>query len=239
MGAVLDHAVITSEPIRKADYGGWHGLDEHRSRNHAEEAIARHFGAVEQQLLEFHRRHQVEVIFVGGREETVKSFLGSLSDPIQQLVADTFVIDVHTATAAAVAATAAELEERYERRTELESIEATFDLARVGGLATIGLADTIAAINLSAVDYLLVQSGVVDPGWACPACGFLSVIGPDCAGCGGVSELKADILELIVARARAQRATIEHVTVPSGLQEHRVAARVRFRPMSSGAAETP
>jgi hypothetical protein len=236
MGGILDHAMVTSEPIRKSDYAGWHGLDEHRSRNHAEETVARHFRSVEERLLELHDKHRLDVVFAGGREETVKAFLGYLSEPTQRLVADTFVVDVHTATPATLAATTDELEERYERRLEIELVETTIDTARAGGLAVMGLEETIAAVNLGAVDHLIVQGSGTNAGWACPACGWLSSSGPDCGGCGGQADQVTDVLELVVARARHQGAAVEHVRIPTELEEHRVAARLRFHPIANGVA---
>jgi hypothetical protein len=236
MGDILDHAVVTTEPIRKSDYAGWHGLDEHRSRNHAEETVARHFRTVEERLLDLHDKHRLDAVFAGGREETVKAFLGYLSEPTQRLVADTFVVDVHTATPATLAAITAELEERYEQRLEMELVETTIDTARAGGLAVIGLADTIAAVNLGAVGHLIVQGAGMNAGWACPTCGWLSSSGPDCGGCGGQADPVTDILELVVARARDQGATVEHVMIPTELEQHRVGARLRFHPMAAAAA---
>jgi peptide subunit release factor 1 (eRF1) len=228
MGEVRAHEVESSEPIRKSDYGGFQGVDEHNTRNRSQEMHAKHFKAVSERLTRLHETHHLELIFVGGREETVAAFIRQLHDIVRGLVADTFTIDIHTATAASVHAVSNELEEKYEQMSERELVSSTLDLARAGGPAVVGLADTLAAANFEAIEVLLVAGNEMIPGWVCGTCGGLGSSGPACTFCGEPAHEVLDLVEWLVFRARHQKATVEHVMVATELDDHRVAARVRF-----------
>jgi rubrerythrin len=236
MGEVLDKATITTSPIRKAVIGGWHGLDEHRSRNRTEEIHTRHYREVADRLGRLVQDHGVEAIFAGGREEAIAELLGQMGEPLTRLVAGTFTADLHTTTPASLAQTTEELEEGYEQRLADSLITTTLELARAHGLAAAGLADTVAAANLGAIDQLIVAGTSMEPGWMCRACGWLSLTGPQCPGCGQDAEQLSDLIDALVAKAQSQGAAIKHVRFPSKLDEEKVAARLRFSPTPAGAA---
>jgi peptide subunit release factor 1 (eRF1) len=234
MGDVLERAIITTDPVRKAVIGGWHGLDEHRSRNRTEEIHTRHYREVADRLAQLVQHHGVEAIFAGGREEAVSEFLGQLGEPLARLVAGTFAADLHTTTPGSLSLITAELEDGYQQRTADALVNETLELARAGGLATAGLTDTLAAANLGAIDQLLVAGTSMEPGWVCPNCGWLSLTGPPCPGCGREAEPVPDLIDSLVLKAQAQGTEVKHIRFPSKLDEDRVAARLRFSPTPAG-----
>ena len=229
MGQTLDQSEVESEPIRKADYGGWHGLDEHRVRQHAEEVQRRHYREVAERLQHLKEVHQVDVVFVGGREETVSAFLHELSNGLRPLVANTFVVDVNTETEGRIAKVTAELEGAFEAKQELELVGKLLEVVHGGGLAVIGVEDTLQAANFDAIDLLLVAGTEMIRGWACGNCGWLALTGPVCTACQTEAVLVDDIVDSLLYKVRRAGGRIEHVATASELDQHHLAARTRFQ----------
>ncbi len=228
MGEQLDHEEVESPPIRKNDYGGWKGLEEHRVRHHAEEVHRRHYRQVAEQLQRLTQAHGIDVVFVGGREEAVGGFLHQIPPALSELVADTFSIDLHTATPGQVTAITAQLEAGFEEREERRLVSSVLDAARAGGLGVIGVDQTLAAANLGAIDLLLVGGTEMVPGFDCGHCGWLATVGPVCPSCGQTSRPLADVLEPALAKVRHSGARTEHVMAPTDLDGERIGARLRF-----------
>ena len=233
MGEVLDHTEIESPPIRKSDFAGWQGLDEHRVRHHADEVHRRQYRQVAEHLQRLGQEHEIDVIFVGGREEAVAAFLHQLPAALGSQVAATFTIDLHTATPAQIAKITAELEARFEEQEEQNLVTSVLEASRAGGLGVVGLEDTLQAANLGAVDLLLIGGTEMVPGYTCGNCGWLDLKGPVCPSCGETSTASPDIVESLAVKVRRASARAEHVLTPSDLNGIGVGARLRF-PLPSG-----
>jgi peptide subunit release factor 1 (eRF1) len=229
MGRCLHESEIESEPIRKSDYGGWKGLDEHRVRQHAEEVHRRHYREVAERLRKLKETFELDVVFVGGRDETVAAFLHEVPNGLRSLVAETFIVDVNTETAARIAKVTAELEEAFEARHELELVKQIIETGREGGLVTVGVDDTIRAANFDAIELLLVAGTSMIPGWACGSCGWLALSGPVCSACESEAIAVDDIVDSLLGKVRRTGGRTEHVAIASELDQHQLAARIRFR----------
>jgi peptide subunit release factor 1 (eRF1) len=228
MGQCLDQAEIESDPIRKSDYGGWKGLDEHRVRQHAEEVHRRHYREVGERLRKLKETFELDVVFVGGREETIAAFLHELPNGLKSLVAETFIVDVNTETAGRIAKVTAELEQGFETKQELELVKQIIEANREGGLVTVGVDDTIRAANFDAIDLLLVAGSSMIPGWACRNCGWLALSGPDCSTCGSEAIAVDDIVDNLLIKVRRAGGRTEHIASTSDLDQYLLAARIRF-----------
>jgi peptide subunit release factor 1 (eRF1) len=229
MGQCLDQTEIESEPIRKSDYGGWKGLDEHRVRQHAEEVHRRHYREVAEHLRKMKETFELDVVFVGGREETVAAFLHELPNGLKSLVAQTFIVDVNTETAGRIAKITAELEEAFEAHHELELVKQVIEAGREGGLVTVGVDDTIRAANFDAIELLLAAGSTMIPGWACESCGWLALSGPVCSACESEAIAVDDIIDSLLIKVRRTGGRTEHVATASELDQHLLAARTRFQ----------
>ncbi len=229
MGQCLDQSEIESEPIRKSDYGGWKGLDEHRVRQHAEEVHRRHYREVGERLRKMKENVGLDVVFVGGREETVAAFLHELPNGLRSLVAETFIVDVNTETDGTIAKITAELEEAFEIRQELELVKQIIETGQEGGLVTVGVDDTIRAANFDAIELLLVAGTSMIPGWACGNCGWLALSGPVCSACGSEATAVDDIVDSLLIKVRGAGGRTEHIAAASDLDQHQLAARTRFQ----------
>jgi hypothetical protein len=88
--------------LRKPQFAGWHGLEEYRVRNMAEELARRHPPS-RNVLDDFFRAGRFELLAVGGHEFEESTFTEFLPRNLREAVAGTFSID---------------LVERYERDEE-------------------------------------------------------------------------------------------------------------------------
>ncbi|HEY4606539.1 MAG TPA: hypothetical protein VIH55_02735, partial [Acidimicrobiia bacterium] len=131
MGDTLERHVIEAEELRKSDLAGWHGLEERRHRNHAEEARNRLFREIAERLDRLRRDAGVELVLVGGQEEVTKALLPFLDDRVAAITQE-FVIDLHTLTPSILASEVARLEEEFERREEAREVEETYAAAAEG-----------------------------------------------------------------------------------------------------------
>lgn len=218
---------LEGEIVRKADYGGWYGLDEWSARHAADGARHRHYRDLAERVADLRRSRHLEVIFVGGHSQSITEFVPFLSRRDRDLMADTFTVDVHTLSRAQVMEMTHRLEAAWEERRKVRAATALIEAEQAGGLAVTGLADVISAVNIGAVNDLLVATGSVEPGWECLICGAVSIDGPTCRRCGGHSHPEPDVIDRLEARVLAEGGTVEHLSAP--LTEVQVGATLRFR----------
>ncbi len=227
MGKVLDHRVFEAEIVRKANRGGWHGLDEHRNRQHAEEVRHRLWREIAESLVLLRRDMGIEVIFVGGQHKATEGLVGSLPPAIRALVIGTFTVDVHMLTEAHLMQIVGSLEEAHERREEERMVADTYAAAAADDLAAVGIDQVLRAVNQQAIAQLVIQHGAVIEGRVCPSCGAVYQWDQACAGCGTDTHAVPDVLEAIVHAVVAAGGVVEHVIADTALLNDIVAARLR------------
>ncbi len=222
---------MAEEEIRKDNFGGWYGLEEHRVRNRADEVLQRHYRGIGARLYQLWRdEHGFDLLIVGGHREHTEGLVESLHPDLAPLVAGTFTIDPGTMTPAKVLAAAAEVVDGWERRTQSEEVAKLLDVARSGGDAVLGLTEVVPRVNERAVDVLLVQGQTTRPGSRCPACGFLSINGEaTCPVCGASMEDVPDILDAVAEAVREGGGEVHYVTTETELAPYEVGAFLRFK----------
>jgi peptide subunit release factor 1 (eRF1) len=225
---ILDHRVLEAEIVRKANRGGWHGLDERRNRGHAEEVRHRLWRETAETLGVLRRDIGVDVIFVGGQKKATDALVGSLPTEIGKLVGETFVVDVHMLTEGQLMETVDSLEEAYERREESRMVAATYTARSADEPAAIGLEQVLRAVNQMNVAHLFIQHGVIVEGRACRSCGRLYLGDRACAACGTATDEVPDVLEALVHEVVTAGGVVEHVVAETGLVNDIVAAKLRI-----------
>lgn len=227
MGEVLDRQVIEAEELRKSNLSGWHGLEERRHRQHAEQARNHMFREVAERLDRLRRDSGVDLVLVGGQEEMTNALLPFLDERVRSIT-DTFVIDLNTLTPALLAARVSELEEAFERAEETRQVEETYAATAAGDLAVVGIERVLRAVNHHAVARLLLHDGASLEGSICRSCGALSLPVMVCLECGGEVVHLPDLFEGLSRSVVDAGGSVEHVMVPTRLAEDLVAARLRF-----------
>jgi peptide subunit release factor 1 (eRF1) len=87
------------------------------------------------------------------------------------------------------------------------------EYAGAGGKGTIGLKETLQALNEQKVHILAVEQGAHAPGGVCPNCGFLTLGDSDtCPACSGQIEKVDNVVDLAIQRAMELGAKVEVAT---------------------------
>jgi hypothetical protein len=218
---------IEEAPGHKANYGGWHGLDEHRARNAAEEIARRHYELVAGRLFDLHKEDPLTWVTVGGHQEQVDEFVPHLHTYVKELLIDTFVVDPHTVTAPMVRERVELLERTTRQRDEVALVDQFLGSAGAGAPRARGLGEVLAAVNLKAVADLLVAGTFTREGAVCP-CGWLGRIGDECRVCGGSPQRRDDIVAEAIERVLADGGVVRQLTAASPIDAMGVAATLRF-----------
>jgi peptide chain release factor subunit 1 len=227
MGEILDREVIEAEELRKSNLAGWHGLEERRHRQHAEEARNHMFREVAERLSRLRRDSGVDLVLVGGQTETTSALIPFLEPRLQEMT-QTFVIDLTTLTPSLLATRVSEIEETFEREEEARQVEETYAAAAAGDLAVVGVERVLRAVNRHAVARLLLHDSQSIPGSMCRDCGALSLPADICAECGGETTIVPELFDSLSRSVVDSGGSVEHVMSPTRLADDLIAARLRF-----------
>jgi len=228
LGELRDVREVQDTALRKPDYGGWHGLSEHRVRNKADNLARRHYRRVATLLDELFRADRYELLAIGGHEHELPEFMEFLPHNLRSKVAGTFNIDPKTMTTAEVRQNAEAIVDRYEREEERRLVAEVLERAATGRPAAIGLERCLWAGSVAAVERLLVQDGAVAPGVVCDESGWLATSGETCVLCGRRTRRTPDVIDELVEAVIDGGGSVEHVRADTELKEHAVVAWLRF-----------
>jgi hypothetical protein len=227
-GELRETGKLEDETMRKADYAGFHGLEEHGVRNRAAELAKRHFRHVAAELASLCGVAGHDLIIVGGHREELATFIAMLPGALRSRVAGSFTVDPRTATRDTIRDAAAEIVERFERDEERGRVDKVLDTAAAGGPAALGLEPCLWAGSVTGVDLLLVEEGAVAPGVVCPEGHWLGRTGATCPVCGAQTREAPDVINELVEAVIDASGAIEHVEAETALREHTIAAALRF-----------
>jgi peptide chain release factor subunit 1 len=212
--------------LRNPNYA--YGDKEHNVHNKAEELAKRHYRQTASTLEHFVKEKNIELVVVGGHEDTVPAFLDQLSHEIRKKVVGTFIVDPHTLTPAIARDSAQHAIDEYERTEERELVAQAMERVATGGLGAVGLDWCLQAVDALAIEHLLVQPDVSAPGWTCDSCGWLGLQGGDCPVDGHRTRQTADVIDDMAAKVLDTSGHVEHVWADTPLGDHTVAALLRF-----------
>lgn len=227
MGEILDRQIIEAEELRKTNLAGWYGLDEFGHRQHGEEVRNHLFREVAGRVGRMRRDGDIDLVLVGGHHDGTQALLAYL-DPQVQEITETFVIDLHTLTPAALTERVTELEESYERREESREVDEVYSLAGEGDLGAIGVDRVFEAASRHAISRLLIHDGATIKGSVCSGCGVLSRPTDICPKCGAEAKPLPDAFDVLSRAVIEAGGSIEHVMTETRLANDLVAARLRF-----------
>jgi peptide chain release factor subunit 1 len=228
MGELENEDAVRDRVMRKPDFAGWHGLDEHRVRNRAEGWARKHFKKTAAEIEEFMNVTGAELLLVGGHDETIGPFLDFLTQPLRSKVAGTFTVDPHTMTPGKLRQRAEQAVDAYEREEEHRLVSEALERVAAGGFAASGLQWCLTAVDEKAVQLLLVHDDHQEPGRACDNCGWLGLDGDECPVCGRATRATPDVIDEMVEAVIDASGRVEHVYADTALAAHLVAATLRF-----------
>jgi peptide chain release factor subunit 1 len=228
LGRIRDAGRLDAKKLRKPAYGGWHGLDEYRVRNKADELSKRHFRALATALDQEFRTDRYDVLVLGGHRHELPELVEQLPRALRSRIAGTFTIDPDTATRADLRQQAEEVLDRFQLERQRSEVEEVLERAAAGGLAAVGLEACLWAGSVTAIDTLYVQDGAVSPGVVCDESGWFATAGERCPLCGGELRSTPDVIDELVEAVIDEGGSIRHVRAETELRERVAAAVLRF-----------
>jgi peptide subunit release factor 1 (eRF1) len=229
LGRIVPWGAIEDESLRKANYGGFAGYEERRTRAHAEELAQRHYRETAERLRVQLDAGAYELLAIGGPAEHVDGLVGELAPGVAERLVGTFAIDPHTMTPANVTPHYERLAAEHDRAHETEIVVSLIERHGEGRPAALGLAEVLAAVNQRAVERLIVRGGVAVSGARCGECGWLATDeASGCPACGGEMVAVVDLFDEVAVLVRGSGGRIEHVLGDTPLAEHDIGATLRF-----------
>ena len=229
MGRLEEAKKAHGRALRDPNYaGGWQGWKEDRTHHKAQLLARRHYRQVASRVDEVMRRTGAELLMVGGHQEVVAEFLPFLPHHLQPKVAGTFVVDPGTTSPGQIRERADEVAADHERREEQQLVAATMERLAVGGFAAAGLDWCLLAVNEQAVQLLLIHDDEQAPGRVSDRCGWLGRDEDDCPVCGEPTRKTPDVIDEMAAAVVDAGGRVEHVYAETALDQHVVAAELRF-----------
>jgi len=194
-----------------------------------DELSKQHFRQVVSTLDQQYRNGGFELLIVGGYQPEVPRFLDQLTHELRPLVAGTFPIDEHTkASPAEIKQQATAIVARYERDEEQRMVAEVMEKVAAHGLGALGLRQCLWAGSVAAVDCLLVEDGVIEPGVVCDQDRWLGLGGQTCPICGRPTRSVPDVVDELCETVIENGGKVEHVTADTPLRDHVLGAYLRF-----------
>jgi peptide subunit release factor 1 (eRF1) len=157
LGRTLGVETITNVKVRSRSWieGWWL----RRAQFNVENFQLRHAREVVQQLDRVVREEDIEQIILAGDDLILPILRGQLPPHLAGKVIDELKLDI-TAPDHEVFRTTIKIIREEDARTDAESVRATIDEYRAGGLAAIGVHDVLAALSRGQVDTLFISAAI-------------------------------------------------------------------------------
>jgi peptide chain release factor subunit 1 len=224
----LDEIALVDDGVRNQhDQGGWSQSNYQRS---VDKDVQDHLKHVAEVVFLEMKSEMPEGVLVGGPQETLTDFEGTLHPYLRERLAGRIDIDVENSSAEDVRKCAAEKIAAAAREREDKALSRLAELFGSNGRAASGLNDVLGAVHEQRVEVLLVDRGFTAPGVFCPQCGFLG--GAEITTCpadGTPVEPRDNVVEAAIERAITQSADVQVLRDRPELASHgHVAAILRF-----------
>lgn len=179
---------------------------------HLRRVMNGHFRSVIKELDWFVQNKQVHRLVFAGASEITSELRSRLPKRLALLVIGAVNVPIDAAARDVISATW-NIEEEYERSTEIQTVKEVIRGAARNEKTAVGLSHTLKAVNSDRVWELIYSEGLSMPGFECVKCTALfSLLKKACPYCGGALHLVSDVVERAVDHAVRKGAKIEVVT---------------------------
>lgn len=226
LGALVDTAGTLGTEVKRHKQGGWSSQKLQRS----EDQEARHnLKDAAEWAVDYLAQHKVQQAVLSGTEENLAEFRSLMPRPLADKVVGQVNLNVNTSPAEAWER-AYDVAQQTHKRQEAELLEEVITLAHKGGAGSIGLTDTLLALQQGRVHQLLLDPALKQPGQQCSHCSALVVEdGETCPYCGGKLVASSDIINLAVHHAIDAGIKVSALEPNARLEEvGRIAAVLRY-----------
>jgi peptide chain release factor subunit 1 len=217
LGELEEATGLLGEEVRRTKHGGASGVAGMRGGiaprgARREDAVAlRNLKDVAEAAQEFCLESGCTRLVLGGTDSNLSQFQDLLPKTLQDKVIGTFTIDFVASEPDVQARSMAVIEQVAQQR-EIEMVDTMLSGWKRGTGATVGMADTLAAMQEHRVGALLIAAGYAVSGYRCQSCRYLMLTAHDeCPLCGGDVEDVEDLVETMTHRALEQAVEVEIV----------------------------
>lgn len=228
MGRMEEVKVFSDDVPGRVRVGGFSGYEESRISRHTVSQEVVHLKNAADVLFEQFKLRGFDWLFLaarpGLREHMERALHTYVRDRLKCYV-DLTLSD----GAQRIMELTRETAESLKKEETAARLEQLVGMARSGGAAVTGLAETLRALDVSAVRILFVRSDLSRKGAFCPDCGRLGIKRRECRHCGGKMKVAPNIIETAEEMAASSGSQIRHVTGRSRLDEFEgIGALLRF-----------
>ena len=224
-GELVEASGMLGEEVRRTKHGGASGVAGMRgggpsgSARNVEAAVMRNLKEVAEATELFCADNGCKRLVLGGTDANVSQFQTLLPKALQDQVIGAFPIDVAASTTE-LQARSMELIETLAIKREGELVGELIAGWKRGNGATVGLSDTLAALQEHRPGVLLISAGYEASGYRCENCRYLMLSErEECPLCGGAMSQVSDLVETMTLRALEQGVEVEIVRGSEELAE--------------------
>lgn len=187
------------DPVpQRSSQGGWSQMRYQRRSDHW---AKHHVDHAAELVLKLEQHYPFDWLILGADEEA----LPDLKAGLHPYVKDRVIGDIHVridAPTSEVVDEARKVREQAEDNLIDQLMQQVQEYAGAGGRGTIGLEDTLQALNEQKVHILLVQEGYSEPGGECQNCAMLMIDQPPtCPACGGPVRAVENVVDSAIQKA--------------------------------------
>ena len=207
------HAEVVSDvPNKHATTGSDHIMSQGQMQSDHDEHVKAHARRVADELNALVERLHLTHLVIGGPVEATTAFVGELPKRLQQMIVGTISVSLDTDDER-LTATLRSLRQQAEHEDEARAVESLITAAMKGDRATLGLDDTLAAIQEQRVYRLVIARDFRVEGKECSSCHVLTVGGQErCRFCGGEFEPAPDLINRASHRVLEQAGRVQMVS---------------------------
>ncbi|RME08530.1 MAG: hypothetical protein D6803_00980 [Anaerolineae bacterium] len=231
LGELLAEEQFSGESVQRIKQGGGSQAGGQRGGEGAptiEEIAERNMKAAAELSARFFKQHDVRRVLIGGTEENCARFIQYLPRHWQSLLMGTFPVDMN-APYPEIREKALEIGRQAERKREERLVSSVITGALKGQNGTLGLEDTLLALQEGRVQTLLIHEGLRQPGKRCTKCHYLTSNGLQaCPYCGQPFEDVPDVVEIASQRVMRAHGEVEFVLDPALKQHGGIGALLRY-----------
>ncbi len=205
LGELTDRSELFDELPRDYDTKGEKDQGDHQA--HVDALASQHLRRAAAAAFALHQEHGFEHFTFGCPDAIAGELESYLHTYLKERLAPRIAVQVgDSLDAIRQAAMAVEDEvDRGEEAAEVERLRASVATANKG---VGGLGETLAALNEHRVDALFVSDGFSEPGWRCPSCDALTLVGRSCPSCNADLDHVEDVVEEAIDVALGQRCRV-------------------------------
>jgi peptide chain release factor subunit 1 len=207
-GQLVEIADQTTDVPGRHDQGGW---SQARYERHIDEIVERHWRRVAETLDSCVRTFGSPRVVLVGAEDMRSDFDGLLSNEVKSCLIGWTAAEAH-ADAPQILGAVRPVVDRWWGGKEAELLDRWREEAGRNGRAATGWEQTLEAASDGRVELLLVQDGVDQPAYQCPACGRAQMSNGSCPLDGTTMQSRDDGLDVAVHQTLTHGGTV-HVIV--------------------------